>query len=203
MFKTMLTAFIAAALFSPLMYANVEGSVGVSSDYFFRGVSQNAGNTALSASLTAESNGFYGSIWASEVDFGDTAEWEYDLIAGYDLKVTDDFSVGGGVIQYNYDKGYDDVEELFVSTSYRDTNIAYYVDTDNRDNAYLEVSQGISFIKPIDVSLSYGSFKDGDQHVAMHFGKTFNNLDMNFMILDGVRHGRASDSVALSLIYNF
>jgi uncharacterized protein (TIGR02001 family) len=202
--KTKLAAaFIAAALFSPFIIADVDGSIGVSSDYFWRGTSQNAGNTALSAGLDFEKSGFYASVWGSQVDFGDTAEWEYDLIGGYDLKLTDDFSIGGGVIQYNYDKGYDDVEEVFVNTVYKNTNIKYYVDTDNRDNAYLDVRQGLSFVKPVDVSIEYGSFKGGDSHIALHVGKLLGKVYANLMVMDGVRHGNASDMVALSLIYNF
>ena len=46
MFKTMFTALIAAACFSPLMYADVEGEIGLGSDYFWRGMSQNAGSSA-------------------------------------------------------------------------------------------------------------------------------------------------------------
>ena len=201
--NTMLTALFAAILFSPLAFSDIDAHVGVSSDYMWRGTSQNAGNTALSAGLNYENQGFYGSIWASQVDYGDTAQWEWDLTAGYDLHLTDDLSIGGGVIQYNYDKVYDDIEEIFVNTSYKHTNITYYVDTDNRNNAYLEVRQGLPFVPMMDVSVEYGSFKDGDQHMALHFGKAFNNVYANLMVMDGVRHGKAMDSVTASLIYNF
>jgi len=203
MFKTMFTALIAAACFSPLMYADVEGEIGLGSDYFWRGMSQNAGSSAVSAGLKLENSGFYGSVWASQVDFGTDTSWEWDLTAGYDLKVTDDFSVGGGVIQYNYDKVIDDVEELFVTTAYKDTSVTYYVDTDNRDNTYLEVRQGLSFIEPVNVAFEYGENSNGMQHVGMHVGKQVGKVYLNLMIMDNVRHGKASDSAALSLIYNF
>lgn len=204
MFKKTITAFIAAAIFTPLTFADVSGHVGLSSDYFWRGVSQNAGNTAVSASLNFEKSGFYASAWGSQVDFGDAAKWEYDLYGGYDLKVSDDMTVGGGVIQYNYDKGdYEAVEELFAKAVYKDTNITYYVDTDNRDNAYLDVRQGLPFIKPVNVSLEYGSFKDGDSHTAIHVGKQVGKIYVNLMVMDGARHGKATDMIALSTIYNF
>lgn len=202
--NTMLSALFAAILFSPLAFSDTRAHVSVGSDYMWRGISQNAGNTALSAYLSYENEGFYGSVWASQVDYGDPAHWEWDLTAGYDLHVTDDLSIGGGIVQYNYDKVYDDIEELFVNTVYKDTNITYYVDTDNRNNAYLEVYQGLPFISVLDVKIEYGSFKDGDQHMALHFGKMLtNNVYANLMVMDGVRHGNAMDSVTASLFYNF
>ena len=126
------------------------------------------------------------------------------MTAGYDLKVTDDLSVGGGVIQYNYDKGnYDPVEEIFVKGVYKNTNLTYYVDTDNRNNAYLDVMHRLSFVKPINVSVRYGAFKDGDSHVALHLGKQVGKIYADLMIMDGARHGKATDMMALSLYYNF
>ena len=59
------------------------GTVGVSSDYIFRGQSQHIGNHQLSASLDAEWAGMYGSVWVSEVDFGDgKASHEIDTVVG-------------------------------------------------------------------------------------------------------------------------
>lgn len=188
--------------------SDTSGSISLASDYFWRGVSQNAGNPALQAGLDwNHDSGLYASAWASQVDFGDDANIEYDLIAGYDLSITDDMTIGAGVIQYNYDAGYDDVEELFVDAVWRNTNMTYYVNTDNRALTYFEVSQGLPFISIVDTKIGYGSVKDAIKHsqfVSLSVSKALSdNVTVGLMVLDGVRHGEMLDSAALTFAYNF
>ena len=95
-------------------FAGVDGYLGYSSDYIWRGVSQTSGNAAMSGKLEVSKGGLYGGVWASEVDFGDEATYEMDLFLGYELMVSDKFSLDVGVIQYNWDKGYSDVITSFV-----------------------------------------------------------------------------------------
>ncbi len=65
---------------------SVSGSVGVTSDYRFRGVTQNDENPAIQAGLqVSHESGAYVGLWGSPVDFndGDEANTEFDLMAGY------------------------------------------------------------------------------------------------------------------------
>ena len=57
----------AMMIFSPFAMSDVEGSVGLSSDYFWRGMSQNAGDLAADFGIEASSGRFYGGVWASQV----------------------------------------------------------------------------------------------------------------------------------------
>ena len=52
---------------SPFASANISGSIGAESEYFFRGESQGTG-TAMQMSLHAENSGWFGGVWASEID---------------------------------------------------------------------------------------------------------------------------------------
>jgi hypothetical protein len=94
-----------------------------------------------------------------------------DLWAGYNLAMTDDLTVGVGAIRYEFGgqqpQSLPSVEEMYVAGYWKNTNFKYYVDTSNRDLGYLEVSQGLPFIKVLDVKLGYGEFKDGDKHVSL------------------------------------
>jgi len=80
------------------------GTVAVTSDYKFRGISQNQRNFAPQGSLTVTGpEGFYVSAWASEVDFtpgsGNAPEVELDIYGG---KHTDLWGVDWNFMPYYY-----------------------------------------------------------------------------------------------------
>lgn len=80
------------------------GSVALTSDYLFRGISQTNNDPALQGGVTWTSTaGFYAGAWASTVDFvpGDKADAEVDLTAGY-AGSAGDFTYDVGVILYAY-----------------------------------------------------------------------------------------------------
>lgn len=207
----MKTALLSALLMVPsfaIQADDMQLTVGLDSDYFWRGVSQNAGNPSAHARLHYEDGGFYAGAWMGQVDFGTTADWEYDLYAGYDLSVTDNMFLGAGVIQYNYDAGrnggHPDVEEVFVRGGVGLTRLAYYVNVDDKDLGYLELQQGIPFIHVVDMELGYGKHKDGDDFLSLSASKDLNDkLTVGVTVYDGVRHGKAMDSIVFSTAFNF
>lgn len=87
---------------SPL--GTITGSVALTSDYLFRGISQTQNDPAVQGSLTWNSGaGFYAGFWGTNVEFtpGDNADLELDLYAGYAGSVGV-FSYDIGVIYYAY-----------------------------------------------------------------------------------------------------
>jgi uncharacterized protein (TIGR02001 family) len=207
MFKKLLMPLFVATCFSPFTFADVSGKVGVMSDYMWRGQTQSMGDTSYNLGIDYNhDNGLYGSAWMGQVDFGDEAEWEYDLAVGYNLTVTDNLSLGGGVIQYSYNEGYDDIEELFVNASYKNSSIYYYVDSDNSDNTYMEFTQHLAFLSdvPGDFYVKYGDFNNGDDWAALKYSNMVApNVQLSLHIMDGVRHGDATDSMVLAMHYLF
>jgi uncharacterized protein (TIGR02001 family) len=60
----------------------VTGNVGIVSDYVFRGISQTQEDPAIQGGVDVTSGIFYGGLWASSVDFGDSTDAEVDAYVG-------------------------------------------------------------------------------------------------------------------------
>jgi len=169
----------------------------------WRGVSQTSGNAAIQGELSVSKGGLYGGVWASEVDFGDEATYEMDLFLGYELMVSDKFSLDVGVIQYNWDKGYDDVEELFVKGNLKNISVAYYVDMEDSDRDYMEMGLKLPFVKFMDVSLNYGMFDSENDFWAMNMVKDWGKWEVSLLIMEDARQDQFMDNASLGLFYKF
>lgn len=184
-------------------FAGVDGYLGYTSDYMWRGVSQTSGNAAIQGELSVSKGGLYGGVWASEVDFGDEATYEMDLFLGYELMVSDKFSLDVGVIQYNWDKGYDDVEELFVKGNLKNISVAYYVDMEDSDKDYMEMGLKLPFVKFMDVSLNYGMFDSENDFWAMNMVKDWGKWEVSLLIMEDAKQDQFMDNASLGLFYKF
>tara|TARA_B100000900_G_scaffold392578_1_gene388201 strand:+ start:343 stop:948 length:606 start_codon:yes stop_codon:yes gene_type:complete len=184
-------------------FAGVDGYLGYSSDYIWRGVSQTSGNAAMSGKLEVSNGGLYGGVWASEVDFGDEATYEMDLFLGYELMVSDKFSLDVGVIQYNWDKGYDDVEELFAKVNLKNLSVAYYVDMEDSDRDYMEMGLKLPFVKFMDVSVNYGMFDSENDFWALSMVKDWGNWEVSFYMTEDAKQDQFMDNASLGLFYKF
>ena len=84
----------------------VTGSVGVVTDYRFRGVSLSGGDPALQggATLTHDS-GFYAGTWGSSIDDGGSdvyGDLELDLFAGWSGSLSEAVGLDVGLLYYAY-----------------------------------------------------------------------------------------------------
>ena len=114
-------ALLASAAMAGLMgvaYADqsVSGSVTLTSDYLFRGISQSDGNAAIQGSLDYANGTFYAGAWGSSINFGaispvDVSPLELDLYAGV-KPTTGVVSWDLGVIAYLYPNSTDLAGEL-------------------------------------------------------------------------------------------
>lgn len=82
------SAFAVAAILAAGPAVAQEGpevsfNVGVATDYVFRGVSQTDEDPQVFGGVDATAGQFYVGAWASNVDYGDGTDLEYDLYAGY------------------------------------------------------------------------------------------------------------------------
>jgi hypothetical protein len=101
----------------------ISGTVALTSDYRFRGVSQTDEELAVQGSVTvAHESGLYGGFWASNLagwgTFGG-ANIELDLIAGYKFKPSENATLDVGVTYYLYPGGADETDffEPYVKLS--------------------------------------------------------------------------------------
>jgi uncharacterized protein (TIGR02001 family) len=76
-------------------------NLGVSTDYVFRGVSQTDENPQVFGGVDFGDDRFYVGAWASNVDFGDGTDAEFDLYAGYTPQVGA-VSLDLAVLYYGY-----------------------------------------------------------------------------------------------------
>jgi uncharacterized protein (TIGR02001 family) len=171
------------------------GMIGVHSDYVWRGYSQNDGEVALSAGVGVALGGFTLAAWASQVDFNDDAKYEYDLVAGYDYWVNDNFKLSGGYIRYAWDEVYDTIEEAYVGFSTYGVSLTYYQDIDNSDLDFVNAIVEVPFIKQFDVSLEYGKATGFDNYKAINISKELGDWIVGGQI--------GSEESTIGIVWNF
>jgi uncharacterized protein (TIGR02001 family) len=93
----LLTAGAASAQDSP----EVAWNLGVTNDYVFRGYTQTSEDPAIFGGVDVTVGSFYAGAWASNVDFGDDTDAEFDIYGGYRTEVSG-FAVDVGVVGYLY-----------------------------------------------------------------------------------------------------
>lgn len=211
MFKKLLPLFV-VTLLAPLTYADVSGSVGVDSDYFWRGVSQNNGDPAASLNLEYQGDGFYVGTWASEVNFAGDKDHEFDFYAGYALAVTDKVSIDVGLIHYTYDTLRPDLEEIYVNVVMDNFSLSHARDIDNGGRAFTQVGYSLPFIHQLDVEVFYALHSDDnkaylgladDDYFGINLRKDLGNWTISAMVMDDARHGDVMDNASVGLHYNF
>ena len=118
---------LAAAVLTPA-HSEVSGNVTLGSDYIYRGISQTAGQSAISGGFDYEDeSGFYVGTWASSIGFD--ASSEIDVYAGYGGALTESVGYEIGFLHYDYPGASgEDFDELYLSLSLSALSggIAYY-----------------------------------------------------------------------------
>jgi uncharacterized protein (TIGR02001 family) len=146
--KTLAALLVSSTALTGLVQAaEVEANVGATSDYIWRGMTQNSGNSSISGGIDVDyGNGLYAGTWVGDVDYNG-ASYELDLYAGYA------FDAGG----LSYDVGY-------LAYMYPDAPDNFDADGDNTAEAqdldfsefYLTVGKG-----PLSLSYYFLASADG------------------------------------------
>ena len=190
--------------------ANISSSIGMESEYFFRGESQGEG-TAMQMSLHGEKSGWFGGVWASQIDH-EVSSWEHNFYGGYSFNLSEDTSFYGGVIDYDYDShwlkiGPDaendriDSKEYFIGSSYKSVSLEHYVDSDNSDLTYTQFGYDLPLgLAMIDLMFTWGRFNDGDDVFGLKGTKALGDWDISIMAMK--RNNMDSHS-SVGLHYNF
>ena len=197
------------------VFAGWSGSVGMYSEYFYRGVSQSNGDSAVQISAQYDhwiddSNAFYGGVWASSVEFVDNpASQEYDFYAGYKIEV-DDFRFDMGVLNYNYNEYYDSVNEAYVKAGYNFIDLSYYKSLEDEALDYGQVDIYVDFIPVVDVYFVYGRYQDGQDFRSIKVSYLFSSqveLGLELISDDLMRLNNEEvewqDRVVFNLSYRF
>ncbi len=210
--KKLALSLVAATVVSTGVFAEdtmaseveLSANVAMTSNYVWRGMTQNSNTVAVQGGFDVAYKGFYAGVWGSPVDFGDEANSEVDLYLGYAGEVgkfsydvnfceytypgmTDEYNFGEAALTLGYDFG-------MASLSGK-----YYVGIDTNDVADDTANGwepgdgwelGVSVPVPMDISLdgTYGSYDNGGtqnqatngfgDYYSVSASKTFGKFDI-------------------------
>lgn len=198
--------------------SNFSWNIALTSDYVFRGISQNDRKPALQGGLDYAfgDSGFYVGTWGSNVDFGDgSPDIEIDTYVGWNADVSDSLNLDIMLTRYNYfgaENGYGSIDynELIGALTWNEMltfSAAYTNDYSNSgiSSTYVnitgewEVASAVTFTAGVGRS----DFEDSDGYtdwtlgVSRDFGRVnaaLNYYDTN-IDLDGER---LSDAIVLT-----
>lgn len=166
-------ALLGAAAFSGSAMAGVTGNVGVTSEYFYRGLLQTAstGTPSVSGGLDyAHDSGFYVGTWAAGTE-GFAGGLEWDVFGGFSGEIGS-FGYDIGVFFYGYpDAGVNDTIEYHIGGTVGPATLTYNYSDDwfgsDLDASYLNLALAFSLSETLDLGLSVGySFGDAFDQVG-------------------------------------
>lgn len=102
--NTLLATVLLMGFFSTSVLADLSVTITGASDYSFNGVSQTQNDPALQGSLdySFDDSGMYVGTWASNVDFGDGTDVEWDAYFGKYAQLNEAVSLDYGIAYYSY-----------------------------------------------------------------------------------------------------
>ena len=184
---TLTAASAMAQSAAPAPALTTSGNLAFTSDYVFRGITQNGGKTAVQGGFdVAHTAGLSAGVWASNVSYG-TATLEVDAYAAYGFSLTKDITASVGYIGYIYEGNSSfNTSELNVSASaYGLTAKISFATTDYFGNSivgsgtkYYELNYAydVAAVKGLSLALHYGitdgknaASNDKDYSIALSY----------------------------------
>jgi uncharacterized protein (TIGR02001 family) len=184
---TLTAASAMAQSAAPAPALTTSGNLAFTSDYVFRGITQNGGKTAIQGGFdVAHTAGLSAGVWASNVNWTGTT-LEVDAYAAYGFSLTKDITASVGYIAYIYEGNSSlNTSELNVSASaYGLTAKISYATTDYFGNSivgsgtkYYELNYAydIAAVKGLSLALHYGitdgknaASNDKDYSIALSY----------------------------------
>ena len=170
---------------------SLSGNVALTSDYVWRGMTQNAGDPSISGGFDLEhDSGFYLGAWAANVladdvdgDVLGSGSMELDGYFGFGGSFNDDAGYDVGFIAYTY-PGYDtwDFEELYVSFDLYGVYVMYAAGVDDAPD-YTEIGYGID-AGPGSFSISYGDYDTKGTNTLVGYDWSVGDFTLGFYYSD-------------------
>lgn len=140
-------------------HAGVSANVALTTDYVWRGVSQNKEDPALQGGFDySHDTGFYAGVWGSNVSFGE-ASTELDFYGGWASEFDNGFDVDLGYIKYSYHgspaAGDNDFQEAYVGLGHSGFSVQYSFGDELDD--HWQLGYETSF-KKVDVSATFADY---------------------------------------------
>ena len=179
---------------------SLSGNIALTSDYIWRGMTQNAGDPSVSGGFDLEDDsGFYLGVWAANVSADDddtvagSGSMELDGYLGYSGSFNDDAGYDIGYIAYTY-PNYDswDFEELYITFDFYGVYVTYAAGMDQA-NDYGEIGYSID-AGPGAFSISYGEYDNMGSNYLVGYDWTVGDFTLGFYYSDfDADAGTASD----------
>ena len=179
---------------------SLSGNIALTSDYIWRGMTQNAGDPSVSGGFDLEDDsGFYLGVWAANVSADDddtvagSGSMELDGYLGYSGSFNDDAGYDIGYIAYTY-PNYDswDFEELYLTFDFYGVYVTYAAGMDQA-NDYGEIGYSID-AGPGAFSISYGEYDNMGSNYLVGYDWTVGDFTLGFYYSDfDADAGTASD----------
>ncbi len=181
---------LAVAAFCAAQAANAEvtATVGLYSDYDFRGYSQTEGDPAVQGSIDYAGDSFYIGAWGSNVEFGEGIDGnvELDLFAGWATEYESGWRSDVGVTWYLYPGSQEndnevetaDYWELYAGGGFGPVDVKYWYSPDLYDSSetasYLEANAAFDLPWELGIGLhagySFGDYYDLLSDLSSEFG---------------------------------
>ena len=176
--KTLICSAVASTLFAGAAFAELsaDGSVGATSDYRFRGISQTDENAALQGEINLNhSSGIHAGVWGSSIDFDENSDegnfkLEVDYTAGFTFAISD-VDVDLGYVYYTYPNSESDVDadfgEIYGNASYKGFEVGvnwsddYFLESGKSTYVYTGVSHEFGIVT-VGANVGYTFFDEKD-----------------------------------------
>ena len=195
--------FVALVSLSGLSFGAVSlsGNVAVTTDYVWRGMTQNAEDPSVSGGFDLEDDsGFYLGMWAANVlaaEGSDTGSLELDGYLGFAGSFNDDAGYDVGYIAYTY-PGVSawDFEETYISFDFYGAYVSYAAGMGTGINDYVEVGYSVD-AGPGSFSISYGDYDKSGSNYLVGYDWSVGDFTLSFYYSDyDADAGEASDQDA-------
>lgn len=144
-----------------------QSSITLANLYLFRGFDLSQEDPALQGDyIVSHESGFWFGAWATNYDVAWDDGIEIDLVAGYDISLTEDLQLTLGMTEYTYTGETENSTEFYAALAFSQFSISYYQDVD-LDTVYLSA--------------------DAEFVVTENFSVTFHAAQYDYEILDSSR----------------
>jgi uncharacterized protein (TIGR02001 family) len=189
-FKKIILSFTLSL--SSLIFSDVSlsGNVGLTTDYIWRGMTQNAGDPSISGGFDLEDDsGFYLGLWAANVSADDddtvagSGSIELDGYLGYSGSFNEDAGYDIGYIAYTY-PNYDtwDFEEVYITFDFYGAYVMYSAGMESA-NDYSEIGYSID-AGPGAFSISYGEYDNMGSNYLIGYDWSVGDFTLGFYFTD-------------------
>ena len=179
--KTLVISLVLIASSGIAHAVSVSGNMAITSDYIWRGMTQNQGEVSVSGGFDLETDaGFYIGTWGGSANFGGGESLELDYYGGYAGSIGD-IGYDIGFIEVTYPGASGDFSETYLGLDVMGVGIFYSAGDEFGD--YTEISYGID-AGPGSIGLSYGDYEDSGTNYVIGYSIPVGDFELSFAYAD-------------------